>query len=200
VSPVDEAILRPSEVAEATRVRLLDAGGAELAEHGAAVLTVRRVAHRAGVSPATAYKVFASKEHLIAAVFLTHLRGAPGEEPDDRMPVEDRIAGYVDGLVSALAGGRALDSALRTVFLGDDPAARRIRDSVIADFEDRFRRVCGDDLPGPARRTARLLLAGALVLAGLGLDDPAEARAELARAVGELRAGQTPSRSDAPSA
>lgn len=180
---MDEAILRPSEVAPATRARLLEAGGAELAEHGAEVLTVRRVARRAGVSPATAYKVFGSKEHLLAAVFVTHLRAAPGEEPDDRLPVEERVAGYVDGLVAALAG----NSALRAVFLGHDPAARRIRDSVITDFQDRFDRVCGDDLSGPARRTARLLLAGALVLTGVGLDDPADARAELARAVRELR-------------
>lgn len=184
---MDEAILRPSEVAPATRARLLEAGGAELAEHGAEVLTVRRVARQAGVSPATAYKVFGSKEHLLAAVFVTHLRAAPGEEPDDRLPVEERVAGYVDGLVAALAGNSALDSALRAVFLGHDPAARRIRDSVITDFQDRFDRVCGDDLSGPARRTARLLLAGALVLTGVGLDDPADARAELARAVRELR-------------
>ncbi|WP_308817424.1 TetR/AcrR family transcriptional regulator [Pseudonocardia alni] len=199
---MDGAFSRRSEVAPATRDRLLTAGAEELADSGAATLTVRRVARRAGLSPATAYKVFASKEHLLAAVFLAHLRSAPGAEPAANLPVEERLAGYVDGLVTALDGGGDLDTALRSVFLGHDPDARRIRDSVVADFQERFDRVCGDDLSGDARRTARLLLAGALVLTGTGIDDAAATRAELVRAVRALRpapAGQTASSSVAPS-
>ena len=53
----------------ATVQRLLDAGLAQLAEVGPEALTVRQVAVRAGVSPATAYTYFSSKNHLLAELF-----------------------------------------------------------------------------------------------------------------------------------
>ena len=51
-------------------------------------LTVRNVARRAGVAPATAYTYFASKDHLVAEVFWRRLRGPPTAPPtgDDRPP------------------------------------------------------------------------------------------------------------------
>ncbi|OLM21409.1 MULTISPECIES: TetR/AcrR family transcriptional regulator [unclassified Pseudonocardia] len=182
-------ISRRSEVTPATRDGLLAAGAAELAENGSGTLTVRRVARRAGVSPATAYKVFASKEHLLSAVFLTHLRAAPDEDPTGPgAPVEERLARFVDDLVAGLAGGTALDTALRAVFLGRDPDVRRVRNSVVEDFELRFDRVCGDDLTGDARRAARLLFSGAMVLAGTGIEPADRMREDLVRAVRVLRA------------
>ncbi|MCA9208645.1 MAG: TetR family transcriptional regulator, partial [Planctomycetales bacterium] len=48
---------------------LVEAAVGELAASGYSALTVRNVAKRAGVAPATAYTYFASKEHLIAEVY-----------------------------------------------------------------------------------------------------------------------------------
>jgi AcrR family transcriptional regulator len=46
--------------------RLVDVTVAEVAEAGYDGLTVRSVARRAGVAPATAYTYFSSKGHLVA--------------------------------------------------------------------------------------------------------------------------------------
>src|SRR3954453_9332960 len=61
--------------------RLLVAGEAELDEVGPDALTIRTVAHRAGVSPATAYTYLASKHHLFAELFWRRLVTDPGPEP-----------------------------------------------------------------------------------------------------------------------
>src|SRR5262249_61640515 len=57
--------------------KVLDAGLAELRESSYADLTMRAVASRAGVSPASAYTYFPSKSALMAAVYLRFLRALP---------------------------------------------------------------------------------------------------------------------------
>ena len=49
--------------------KLLAAAERELADSGTDALTIRTVAGRAGVSPATAYTYFGSKNHLFAELF-----------------------------------------------------------------------------------------------------------------------------------
>src|SRR5919198_6181137 len=49
--------------------RLTEAAVVEVRETGYEGLTVRNVARRAGVAPATAYTYFASKNHLITEIF-----------------------------------------------------------------------------------------------------------------------------------
>src|SRR5690606_37273408 len=53
-----------------TVAKLVDAAAEEVVAIGFANLTVRNVAKRAGVAPATAYTYFASKEHLVSEVYL----------------------------------------------------------------------------------------------------------------------------------
>lgn len=57
--------------------RLTDAAVAELRDGGYDTLTVRNVARRAGVAPATAYTYFTSKNHLIIEVFWRRLSALP---------------------------------------------------------------------------------------------------------------------------
>jgi AcrR family transcriptional regulator len=57
--------------------RLLDAATEILRESSYAELAVRDVAARAGVSTATAYNYFASKNGLIAAIYLRRVREVP---------------------------------------------------------------------------------------------------------------------------
>src|SRR3712207_3049056 len=57
--------------------RLLAAGLDELRAVGHDTMTIRTVAHRAGVSPATAYTYLASKSHLFAELFWRHLTTDP---------------------------------------------------------------------------------------------------------------------------
>ena len=56
--------------------KLLGAARDELDEVGHEVLTIRTVAARAGVSSATAYNYFASRDHLFAELFWRHLADA----------------------------------------------------------------------------------------------------------------------------
>ena len=59
---------------EETFRKVLDAGMAMLRESSYAELTVRAVAARAKVAPATAYTYFSSKNHLIAEIYLDLVR------------------------------------------------------------------------------------------------------------------------------
>src|SRR6476661_593499 len=62
---------------EETFRRVLAAGVEVLREKSYADLTVRAVAARAKVAPATAYTYFSSKNHLIAEVYLDLVRRVP---------------------------------------------------------------------------------------------------------------------------
>ena len=61
--------------------KLLLAGEAELEDVGPEALTIRTVAQRAGVSPATAYTYLASKNHLFAELFWRRIVTEAGPEP-----------------------------------------------------------------------------------------------------------------------
>ena len=75
--------------------RLLDAAEQELAAVGTERLTIRTVAGRAGVSPATAYTYFGSKNHLFAELFhrkvlLEHPAEITGRTPLQRVTAVTR--------------------------------------------------------------------------------------------------------------
>ena len=74
MSPNVQAPRRRLSSRQANRLeRLTEAAVSELREHGYEGLTVRAVAARCGVAPATAYTYFASKNHLVAEVFWRRL-------------------------------------------------------------------------------------------------------------------------------
>src|SRR5690349_24287099 len=96
--PTAEPSARPAGVptsTESTRRHLSDkqaqtvqglvvAAVEELREHGYDGLTVRNVARRAGVAPATAYNYFTSRDHLVTEVFWRRLRALPETSLDGR--------------------------------------------------------------------------------------------------------------------
>ncbi|MDX6327028.1 MAG: hypothetical protein QOK15_3382 [Nocardioidaceae bacterium] len=74
-----------------TEARLLDAADELLFAHGAVTTPVDAILERAGVSPATLYRTYGSKEGLIAAVLVRRQRSwldtwddAIAQAPDDR--------------------------------------------------------------------------------------------------------------------
>ena len=87
--------------------RLLTAGAEELVEVGHDALTIRSVAARAGVSPATAYTYLASKNHLFAELFLRRLLDEPESDTSAADPVE-RVQALTHAMASMLASGPAL--------------------------------------------------------------------------------------------
>src|SRR6478609_6875848 len=72
--------------------RLVDAAVVEVRAVGYSGLTVRNVAARAGVAPATAYTYFASKEHLVGEVFWRRLQELPPPRVDRRLSASKRVA------------------------------------------------------------------------------------------------------------
>lgn len=74
--PHAEAVSR-NRRQQATFRKVLAAAMATLREKSYADLTVRLVAARAKVAPATAYTYFSSKNHLIAEVYLDLVRQVP---------------------------------------------------------------------------------------------------------------------------
>ena len=63
----------------------------ETEEVGYAGLTVRSVARRAGVAPATAYTYFSSKDHLLAEVLWRRMEALPPVDADRRPDLAERV-------------------------------------------------------------------------------------------------------------
>ena len=89
-------------------------------------LTVRTVAARAKVAPATAYTYFSSKNHLIAEVYLDLVRQVPYfTDVNDPMPT--RVDKSLRHLALVVADEPEVGAACTTALLGGgaDPAVRR---------------------------------------------------------------------------
>src|SRR3954453_6775633 len=87
---------------EETFRKVLTAGMAMLRESSYADLTVRAVAARAKVAPATAYTYFSSKNHLIAEVYLDLMRQVP-YFTDVNEPMPSRVEKALRSLTLAVA-------------------------------------------------------------------------------------------------
>ena len=148
--------------------RLLDAGQAELDEVGPDALTIRTVAHRAGVSPATAYTYLASKHHLFAELFWRRLVTDPGPEPTGATAT-DRIRTFTRHMSAMLARSPHLATAATMALLGTDPEVERLRLVIGSEFLQRFRDAIGDDADPRVVEALTLAFSGALLQAGMGL-------------------------------
>ncbi|MFW0783912.1 helix-turn-helix domain-containing protein [Gordonia sp. CPCC 206044] len=149
--------------------RLTDAAVEVLNEEGFDGLTVRTVAKRAGVAPATAYTYFSSKSHLVAEVFWRRLSAGVGE-PDPALPAQERVAEILRSVSMVVAGQGQLGGAVTMALLGTDPDVEHLR-LRIGGF---IRRRLADALevdpenPGPLVDALEMIYAGGLVHAGMG--------------------------------
>ena len=169
--------------------RLLEAGAAELRERGLDAMTIRTVAHRAGVSPATAYTYLASKDHLFAQLFLRHLQENPAPVPVAGEPAAN-LRAVVRSMADMLAGAPEVAAAATRALLGNDPDVARLRLRIGADYVDRFRRALGDEADPAALDTLTYLFSGAMLQAGMGLLGYAEMGERLEASVELLMAGR----------
>ncbi len=170
ITQVDEATRRRLSPRRAATVdRLAAAVLDELAAGGYAALTVRSVARRAGVAPATAYTYFTSKAHLVAEVFWRRLAALPDRPADPGRPAAERAAGVLGDVAGLVAGEPRLAAACAPALLGDDADVAVLRDRIGAELH---RRLLAAVAPDPAAESLAaaldLMLAGALVRAGMG--------------------------------
>jgi AcrR family transcriptional regulator len=148
--------------------RLTDAATEEIRAHGYDRLTVRRVAARAGVAPATAYTYFASKDHLIAETFWRRVRALGEPRVDRRKGAAARVSEALRDLTRLLAAEPELASASTTAMLAADPDVAHIRDRVGAEIRRRLAATLGDDDGEAILGALELTVAGAMIQAGTG--------------------------------
>jgi AcrR family transcriptional regulator len=167
-----------------TVARLTQAAVEVLREEGFTGLTVRMVAARAGVAPATAYTYFSSKEHLVAEVFWRRLANAPTADAESTSRA-DRVVAVLRGIALLLADEPELAAAVTSALLGHDPDVEHLRARIGLDIRHRISAALGADSDPDELEALELLYAGALVRAGMGygtyekLADRLEASARL---------------------
>ena len=154
--------------------RLLAAGLEQLGGVGPDALTIRQVAVRAGVSPATAYTYFSSKAHLLAELFWQRLvELGDAHEPSGRSAVT-RVQSVTRSLTEMLSASPSLAAGATVALLGSDPDVDRLRLRIGAVFVERFEAALGP-ASTPERLDALVLaFSGALLQAGMGLITYAE--------------------------
>lgn len=123
--PHAEAVSR-NRRQQATFRKVLAAAMATLREKSYADLTVRLVAARAKVAPATAYTYFSSKNHLIAEVYLDLVRQVPCVT-DVNVPMPIRVTSSLRHLALVVADEPEIGAACTAALLdgGADPRCVR---------------------------------------------------------------------------
>jgi AcrR family transcriptional regulator len=156
---------------------LVRAAEEETEDVGYAGLTVRGVARRAGVAPATAYTYFSSKDHLLAEVLWRRMESLPPVDTDMTVPVAKRVARTVRDMIPFAAESPALIDACTVALISPSPDVSHLRDRIGSETHRRLTTALG---PGVDPRVVRVLEAaysGALLTAGTGhmsfLDVPA---------------------------
>ncbi|GAB2626130.1 TetR/AcrR family transcriptional regulator [Nocardioides ginkgobilobae] len=154
-----------------TLERLLEAGAEELRAVGHEALTVRTVAARAGVSPATAYTYVASKNHLFAELFWRYL-DAERPEPTGTDALA-RLRSTTRALCEHMAAAPELAAAVTPALLSSDPDVERLRLRIGGEFLARFAVAIGDDVPrdrvDAVLEALVMAFSGALLQSGMGL-------------------------------
>ncbi len=174
--------------------KLLAAGLDELRTVGHEALTVRTVAQRAGVSPATAYTYLASKNHLFAELFWRHLSSAEAVLPPDGGTAVERLQATMRAVTARIVAEPELAAAVTPALLGTDPDVARLRLRIGAEFLSRFEAALTE--PGrpadPAVLEVLVLtFSGALLQAGMGLMTYDEIAERLVSAVAVILRGNS---------
>lgn len=164
--PVEGARRRLNPRQAETVAKVMDAADEELRSSGYDDLTIRLVAKRAGVSSATAYTYFASKNHLIAELFWRRLADLDAALPDG--PVVDRLDASIGQMIDFLAAEPALTGAVTIALMDTDVDVQRLSARIGGVFTERFETALGNESSTEVLETIVLLFIGALVQAGAG--------------------------------
>ena len=154
---------------EETFRKVLAAGIETLRENSYADLTVRAVAARAKVAPATAYTYFSSKNHLIAEVYLDLVQRVP-YFTDVNEPMQTRVDKALRHLALVVADEPEVAAACTTALLsgGGDPAVRSARDRIGTEIHRRITSAIGPDADARTVSALEMTFFGALVNAASG--------------------------------
>jgi AcrR family transcriptional regulator len=153
---------RQAEVME----RLIAAAAEEAEERTYADISVRTIAKRAGVAPATAYTYFSGKAHLLAEVLWRRMQSSPNLV-DLSLPLPDRVADTVRTMGFGSMGSSAL-AVCTTALLGDGPDVKHVRSRLGAEIGRRLAAALGAGGDPAVRNVLQVTYTGALLSAGMG--------------------------------
>jgi AcrR family transcriptional regulator len=157
--PSTEPTRRQLSARQAETVRRLTVAAAdELREVPYEKLTIRNVARRAGVAPATAYTYFASREHLVTEVFWRLLEALPPTEGAKDAPAAERVADAMADVSMLVADEPELAAACTAAMLATDPEVNLLRDRIGAAMRERLRGALGEISDPVVLRTLELSL------------------------------------------
>lgn len=135
---------------------------AELRESSYANLTMRAVATRAGVSPASAYTYFPSKSALVAAVYLRFLRDLP-LHTDVNDSTAARVSATLRDMAVMVADEPELAAACGAALMADDPAVAPLREEIGEEVSRRIGAALGPGWSRAVKSTLQMMFAGALM-------------------------------------
>ena len=156
--------------------RLTEAGVEEVRESGYENLSLRDVARRAGVAPATAYTYFGSKDHLLTEIFWRRLNALPpvaerrgkGRAAGKNANASRRaaVAAVLRELALLVSEEPELAAGCTAAMFGSEPDVRQLRLYIGRQIHQRIEAAAG---PGtPEAKLLELAYYGAMVEAGLG--------------------------------
>jgi AcrR family transcriptional regulator len=146
---------------------LVRATEAEIETVGYAALTVRSVARRAGVAPATAYNYFSSKDHLLAELLWRRMQEIDPVDPSDGRPADARLHEAVRAMVFT-AESAALVDAYTAALLSHNPDVKHLRDRIGARIHRRLATALGAGVDPAVVRVLETTFWGSLLAAGMG--------------------------------
>jgi AcrR family transcriptional regulator len=153
---------RQAEVME----RLVTAAEEEAELRPYADISVRSIAKRAGVAPATAYTYFSGKDHLLAEVLWRRMQASP-HLLDVNLPLEDRVSATVRSM-----GFGTMDTpsvaVCTTALLADGPDVKRVRTRIGAEIGRRLAAALGPGADPSVLGVLQVTYTGAILSAGMG--------------------------------
>ena len=152
---------------EETYNRLLDAAVELLRDTKYSDLTVRTIAARAQLSPATAYNYFKSKNGLIAALYLRQVRTVP-LFVDVNQTTHERIIQEIHALAMLGADEPEVAAATTAALMGDEDELVALREQIGIEVRRRLTAALGPGVPVSVQAAVEFVFYGALVRAGTG--------------------------------
>jgi AcrR family transcriptional regulator len=168
----NESTRRRLTATQADTVARLTAAAVELiSEDGFEALTVRLVAKRAGVAPATAYTYFSSKNHLVAEAFWRRLAESV-DDPNPKQKRTNRVVSVLRQVSLLVAGESEFAHAVTVALLGSDPDVEHLRIKIGVLIRQKLARALNpadpEDIDGLLVESLEMLYSGALMTAGMG--------------------------------
>jgi AcrR family transcriptional regulator len=153
---------RQAEVME----RLVAAAAEEAEERAYADISVRSIAKRAGVAPATAYTYFSGKDHLLAEVLWRRMQSSV-HLVDLTLPLSEQVADTVRTMGFGTMETPAV-AVCTIALLGDSPDVKRVRSRIGGEIGRRLAAALGPGADPAVLAVLQVTYTGAILSAGMG--------------------------------